>query len=251
MESTADPRNRVLASYRATIERAFRENRSQLKLINYGTGSGKTHMLFKSICEAIREHPSTQLIGIYVAPLREHLRPPYRVSQEYPDIPIYTAQSLEMKTSDENLSCYKKWIPSLLSHREFWRLNHKQWSSEQIQEVKRNLDGVKGTIYQIELLKRSYLNDDKLRDHLILDARRRLNDAIERFLEFVVRNKGNENTWPNECLELAKIFFPLHLLRDKSGIIMLTYKKLETTIPYFEASSGTWIKRELALPEYA
>lgn len=251
MESTADPRDRVLASYQATIERAFLENRSQLKLINYGTGSGKTHMLFKAICEAIREHFSTRLIGIYVAPLREHLQIPEIVSQEYVDIPVYKAQSLEMKTSDENLNCYKEWIPSILSNLDFWRLNPKQFSSEQIQEVRRNLGSVKGIINQIELLKRSYINDDKLRDNLILDARRRLDDTIEKFLEFVVRNKGDETAWPEECLELAEIFFPLHLLRDKSGIIMLTYKKLETAIPYFEISGGTWIKRKLALPEYA
>ncbi|MEH2128066.1 hypothetical protein [Nostoc sp.] len=33
-------RSKIINSYLTTIEDSFRENRSQLKLINYGTGSG-------------------------------------------------------------------------------------------------------------------------------------------------------------------------------------------------------------------
>jgi hypothetical protein len=36
-------RDQIINSYLTTIETSFRENISQLKLINYGTGSGKTY----------------------------------------------------------------------------------------------------------------------------------------------------------------------------------------------------------------
>ncbi|WP_013322966.1 hypothetical protein [Gloeothece verrucosa] len=50
-------RSKIINSYLTTIEDSFLENRSQLKLINYGTGSGKTHQLFEAICKTIKEHP--------------------------------------------------------------------------------------------------------------------------------------------------------------------------------------------------
>jgi hypothetical protein len=47
-------RSEILNSYLTTIKDSFRENRPQLKLINYGTGSGKTHQLFQAIYKTIR-----------------------------------------------------------------------------------------------------------------------------------------------------------------------------------------------------
>jgi len=108
----SNPRSKILNSYLTTIEDSFRENRPQLKLINYGTGSGKTHQLFQAICETIGRHLDVQVIGVYIAPLREHLQVPDKVAEKYPDIPVYTINSLEMKTTDEHIKLYKKWIPS-------------------------------------------------------------------------------------------------------------------------------------------
>lgn len=67
------PRSQIINSYLTTIEDSFQENRPQLKLINYGTGSGKTHQLFEAIYKTIEENKDLQIIGIYVSPLREHL----------------------------------------------------------------------------------------------------------------------------------------------------------------------------------
>lgn len=100
--------DKILNSYLTTIEDSFRENRSQLKLINYGTGSGKTHQLFQAIYKTIKERPNTQIIGIYVAPLREHLCVPTSVVNQYPDIPVYKINSLEMKMTDELIEAIQK-----------------------------------------------------------------------------------------------------------------------------------------------
>lgn len=64
-----NPRNKILNSYNQTIEESFQKNRSQIKLINFGTGSGKTHMLFQSMYETIQKYPDIQIIGVYVAAL--------------------------------------------------------------------------------------------------------------------------------------------------------------------------------------
>ncbi len=88
------PRSRIINSYLDTIHNGIRENRSQIKLVNYGTGSGKTHQLFQAICEAIKQYPDIQIVGVYVAPLREHLQVPDRVGNQYSEIPVYTINSL-------------------------------------------------------------------------------------------------------------------------------------------------------------
>ncbi len=49
----ASVRSQIINSYLTTIEDSFQENRPQLKLINYGTGSGKTHQLFEAIYKTI------------------------------------------------------------------------------------------------------------------------------------------------------------------------------------------------------
>ena len=109
-------RSKILDSYLTPIKNSFEQNCSQLKLINYGTGSGKTHQLFEAICKTIQDYPNIQVIGIYVAPLREHLSVPISVKKRYPDIPVYTINSLEMKTTDEYIELYKRWIPLILKN---------------------------------------------------------------------------------------------------------------------------------------
>lgn len=120
-------RCKIINSYLKTIEDSFRENRSQLKLINYGTGSGKTHQLFQAIYKTIEDHPNIQVIGIYVAPLREHLVVPDSVASQYPNIPVYKLNSLKMKTTDEYIKLYKKWIPSILKDKSFWKISDKEY----------------------------------------------------------------------------------------------------------------------------
>ncbi|BAY61797.1 hypothetical protein NIES22_18640 [Calothrix brevissima NIES-22] len=112
-QQSESARSQILNSYLTTIEDSFRDNYSQLKLINYGTGSGKTHQLFQGIYQTIQKHPDTVIIGIYVAPLREHLCVPTSISRQYSDIPVYKLNSLEMKTTDEYIKLYKKWIPAM------------------------------------------------------------------------------------------------------------------------------------------
>lgn len=122
LEST---RSKITNSYVTTIEDSFLKNDSQLKLINYGTGSGKTHLWFQAVYKTIEEHSNIQIIGIYVAPLREHLCVPTSVVRQYPDIPVYKLNSLPMKTTDEFIKLYKTWIPSILRNNGFWNINAK------------------------------------------------------------------------------------------------------------------------------
>lgn len=132
-------RSKILNSYLTTIKDSFLENCSQLKLINYGTGSGKTHQLFHAICKAIKEYQNTQIITVYVAPLREHLCVPNSIIEQYPDIPVYTLNSLEMKTTDEHIKLYKKWISAISENKRFWKLILKDNIHEKVQENQQNL----------------------------------------------------------------------------------------------------------------
>ena len=88
-EIVEGPRSRIINSYLDTIQRGIQDNRSQIKLVNYGTGSGKTHQLFQAICETIKQYPDIQIVGVYVAPLREHLQVPERVGNQFPETPVY------------------------------------------------------------------------------------------------------------------------------------------------------------------
>lgn len=45
------PCNRIINSHLVTIEKSIREDRPQIKLMDFGTGSAKTHQLFQAICE--------------------------------------------------------------------------------------------------------------------------------------------------------------------------------------------------------
>lgn len=245
-----NPRSRIITSYLAAIEMSFQERRSQLKLINYGTGSGKTHQLFQAICETVKNHPNIQIMGVYVAPLREHLQAPALVVNQYPNIPIYKLNSLDMMTTDELLGAYKTWIPAILKNNSFWNISTKADPPEKVSEAKRNLGAVKSVIRRLEFIRKMDFGDEKFRNAEILRAKRDLTKLIENFLVFLVKCKRDENTWPVVCLRLMEIFFPLHLLRETSGIVMLTYDKFEVRIPYFKYNGETWVLKRSHLDEY-
>jgi hypothetical protein len=242
-------RSKIINSYLTTIEDSFLKNCSQLKLINYGTGSGKTHLWFQAVYKTIEEHSNIQIIGIYVAPLREHLYVPTSVVSQYPDIPVYKINSLEMKTTDEFIKSYKKWIPSILKNN-LWKTVSKVYPYEKVQENKQKLEKVKAVINRLEYVKTAGFGDEEFNSSETTKARRELNNLLESFLEFLIKCKFEPESWPNECLKLMEIFFPLHLLREKSGILMLTYEKFETLIPYFIHKGETWVKKSSHLDKY-
>ncbi len=243
----------ILNSYLTIIEDSFRENRSQLKLINYGTGTGKTYSLFHALYETIKSHPTTQVIGVYVAPLREHLKIPDSLKSKFPEIPTYIIYSEEMKTTDEFVNLYEQWIQSILGDKGFWNISSKEYTKEQVQENKKGLANALNLIKNIKNFKMINFGDEKHRkliESIIQKTIWNLNELIEEFLEFLIRCKRDETTWSNECLKLVEIFFPLHLLREKSGIILLTYKKFETPLPYFKFNGEKWIKKSLKSHQY-
>ncbi|TAG92411.1 MAG: hypothetical protein EAZ18_14780 [Oscillatoriales cyanobacterium] len=244
------PRSKIINSYLTTIEDSFRENRPQLKLINYGTGSGKTHQLFEAIYQTIEENKDIQIIGIYVAPLREHLSVPTSVVSKYPNIPVYKINSLEMKTTDEYLKLYNKLISSILKNTKIWKLDRKVCSDEKVQENRRNLEKVKDVIKRLEYVKNTGFGDEDFNDSEITRATRELNNLIEKFLEFFIKCELDQSNCPAECLKLIEIFFPLHLLQKKSGILMLTYAKFETAIPYFIHNGTKWVNKSSHLDRY-
>ena len=243
-------RSKILDSYLTTIKDSFLENRSQLKLINYGTGSGKTHQLFQAIYTTIKENPNSQIIGVYVAPLREHLQIPDSVLRQYPDIPVYKRNSKKMKTTDEYVKLYKKWIPLILKDKKIWYIDSKVYPSEKVLENKQKLGRIEKVISRLEYIKKTGFGDDDFNKSETTKAIRELNSLIEGFLEFIIKCKLDQASWSEECLNLTEIFFPLHLLREKSGILMLTYDKFETSIPYFSHNGKTWVKKSISLDKY-
>lgn len=243
-------RCQIINSYLTTIEDSFLENRSQLKLINYGTGSGKTHQLFQAIYKTIEEHPKNQIIGIYVAPLREHLCVPTSVESQYPNIPVYKINSLEMKTTDEYIKSYKELISSILKNKNIWKIDKKVGSDEKVQENRRNLEKVKDVIKRLEYVKNTGFGDEDFNKSETTKAIRELNNLIEKFLDFFIKGELDKRNCPAECLKLIEIFYPLHLLQKKSGILMLTYDKFETAIPYFIHNGTKWVKKSSHLDKY-
>ena len=245
-----DPRDKIFNSYYTTIKESFQENCSQIKLINYGTGSGKTHMLFQALYEAIKQYQNFQIIGIYVAPLREHLQIPSKLKEQYKDIPVYKIHSLEMKMTEEYMKLYKKWIPLILNNKKFWNSDLKKYSSDKIQENQHALKRVEKLITQIEYLKKIDFGNDDANQNMIKKAMRDIDKLLGNFLYCLINYTSDETSWPDECLKLAEIFYPLYLLRKTSGILMLTCKKFETTVPYFKFNSKTWVKKEIHLYKY-
>ncbi len=243
-------RHKILNSYQTTIEDSFQENRSQLKLINYGTGSGKSHQLFQATCETIEKYPDIQIVSIYVAPLTAHLSIPTSVKKQYKDIPVYKLNSLEMKMTDEYIKFYKQCIPSILKNKGLWKKASKVSSPEKAQEEQQKLNKVPGVMDRLEYIKKIDFGDEKLKESAILKAKREFNSLFESFLEFIIKHDLHQDYCKKELLKLIEIFFPLYLLREKSGILMLTYKKFETKIPYFKHNNETWIKKSEDLDQY-
>ncbi|ERT09079.1 hypothetical protein M595_0848 [Lyngbya aestuarii BL J] len=243
-------RDQILNSYLNIIEKSFQENHSQFKLINYGTGSGKTHQLFEAMCQTIEKYPYIQTIGIYVAPLREHLSVPSQVKDKYQNIPVYTINSLEMKTTDKYILLYKKWIPLILKNTKLWKQASLASFKDKVEEHKQKLKTAKGVINRLDYIKTIGLGDEEYNKSEITRAKRELNNALESFLEFYIKCELEKDNLSNECSELIKIFFPLYLLRDKSGILLLTYDKFETKIPYFIHNGKKWVKRNEHLDKY-
>jgi hypothetical protein len=242
-------RSQILDFYLETIRESFQENSSRLKLINYGTGSGKTHQLFQAICETIKANPSTQIIGIYVAPLREHLQVPESVRAAYKNVPIYTINSIEMKMADQNVKLYKQWIDSIIEDKNIW-VARTSYTQDKVNETKQRLIQVKSVINRLEYIKNTGFGSQDFNDSEIKKATQELNNLIESFLDFLIKCHPDETIWSKESLELVKIFYPLHLLREKSGILMLTYDKFETSIPYFTHNGKDWIKKSSYLDQF-
>ena len=243
-------RDKILNSYLDVIEESFHNNHSQFKLINYGTGSGKTHQLFEAMCQTIKKYPNIQTISIYVAPLREHLSIPTSVKNRYSDIPVYTLNSIEMKTTEEYLQLYKKWIPLILKNKNIWQGNDNNITRKQIDETKKNIRSVPNIITQLKFIQGFEFEDEKIKKRQVDKLRNDLLNRIEKFLVFLINSNPNENSWSDECLKLIKMFFPLYLLRDKSGILLLTYDKFETKIPYFIHNGEKWVKKSEHLDKY-
>src|SRR5215216_1985990 len=191
-EYKENPRSKIIDSYLTPINDSFQRKCAQIKLVNYGTGSGKTHQLFQAIYETIRNYRDLQIIGVYVAPLREHLQVPPEVREPYREIPTYKLHSLEMKTTDELLSNYKKWVPAILKNKDIWRKKDKKYSSEEIQENKNVLARVIGTINQIEYLKKANFGNKETNDKLLQDAIRHFDKLMEGFLEFFIKSNKIE-----------------------------------------------------------
>jgi hypothetical protein len=243
-------RCQILNSYLTTIEESFQTNRSQLKLINYGTGSGKTHQLFKALFQTIKNYPDIQIVGIYIAPLTAHLSVPISVQSQYLDIPVYKLNSLEMKTTDESIKFYKQCIPSILNNKSLWEKARKVSYQEKVEDSQQNLKAVQGVISRLEYFKNIYFGDKDFKEYEILKARREINKLFESFLEFIIKHDLHKKHCKKDFLKLIEIFFPLYLLQEKSGILLLTYKKFETKIPYFKPNSETWIKKSEYLDQY-
>ena len=201
--------------------------------------------MFQATCEAIEEHPNHQIIGVYVAPLREHLSVPNSVASQYPDIPVYQLNSLEMKTTEENINLYKKWIPLILKNKKFLaEYIQENTSHEKIQENQQKLDKVKNVITRLEFISESRLRTTRnLMNSETTKAIRELNNLVENFLSLSLIVNCFKKAGRIECLKLIEIFFPLYLLRDKSGILMLTYEKFETRIPYLIDNGEKWVKK--------
>jgi hypothetical protein len=174
-KTNLDARGQIIESYLTTIEDSFLENRSQLKLINYGTGSGKTHQLFAAICQTIQTHPDSCIIGIYIAPLREHLQVPDSIRKKYQNIPIYTLHSLEMRMTEAYLENYKKWIKDIIK-------------GDFPEEIKEDLQKSLGKIDHLKYLEKSDFLPEKEKDNQIKRIRQDIDNSLSRFLKFYLEN---------------------------------------------------------------
>lgn len=244
----SDTEFEIVDSYLTPIEASFQENRSQLKVVNYGTGLGKSYAFFQAAYETIKQHPDVRILVFYAAPLREHLTIDPGLKNRYFDIPAFTINSREMKTTDEYLRAYKDWIRKILGNKQLWQTLPRELV-EKTQEQRRRFEQVPEIIRQIENFKRAIMEEAE-RDKWIKKNIDLLCSRIETFLQFFIRERPDEAAWPEEVLRLVEIFFPLYLLREKSGILLLTCQKFETTLPVFHFDGNVWIRRDRRIPAY-
>ncbi len=241
-----DIRSKVLNSYTETIQSSFQDKRPQIKLINYGTGSGKTYQFFHGMDRMINKHSDTHIIGVYVAPLREHLQTP----KELEKLLSYRISSLEMKMTNELVKKYRGWIGNILKNTGFWKIDYKKYPKKEQQDIferkekaQKSLNVAKGIINRLEIISKMDIGDEDFKSNLIKTANRDLNNCLENFLMFLIKYKPNRDKWIDGCQELMEIFFPLYLLREESGVVMLTYDKFNTKVPYFKHNGKKWVRK--------
>lgn len=247
---TGNPRNKIVDIYLETIRESLIHSYPAIKLVNFGTGSGKTHQFFQAVIKAIRDNSGIQIIGLYVAPLRENLSVPPSIANENPDIPLYILYSEDWKTADEFLKKYSCWIPAIRKNQKLWSLLTKNAGQARAGEAGAVLSKATAAISDYELIKRFGASDNDALKARLLQTQRDITSSLDKFLDILIKAVPDEDTWPDECLELVKIYYPLFLLRDKSGILLMTYKKFETEIPYFVEAGNRWIQRKSLFDEY-
>ncbi|MFZ6027285.1 MAG: DEAD/DEAH box helicase family protein [Chloroflexota bacterium] len=248
---TVNPRNKIIDIYLEAIRKSLDNSHPAIKLVNFGTGSGKTHQFFQAVIKAIQDNPGVQIIGLYVAPLRENLTVPPSITSKNPGTSLYILYSEEWKTSDEFLKKYNCWIPAIRANQKLWGQLKKNAGEPKAGEAGTVLAKAKVAISDYELIKRLGASDNDALKAKLLQAQRDITGSLDKFLEILIKAVPNEDAWPDECLELVKIYYPLFLLRAKSGILLMTYKKFETEIPYFVEDGGKrWIKRKSLFDEY-
>ena len=241
--AVSNPRDSIEQTYLRVIENSFQEDRPQIKLVNFGTGSGKTHQLFQAVCETIRKYPDHQIIGLYVAPLREHLKVPFEVKRDNPGINFYVLYSQEWRIGEDFLKKYKQYIPITQKNKKLWDTLRKENTQDKVLEARQNLENVLKAISRYEFLQRADFGDSKLVSSETIKAQRDINGLMEKFLETLIKSQPDEDQWTDECRWLVEVFFPLHYLRKKSGFLMLTYEKFETRIPYFDYNGVKWVRK--------
>lgn len=236
-------RAEIAESYSQHIESSIQLNIPQLKLINFGTGSGKSFQFFHTVYETFKLYPNLHTIAVYIAPLREHLDVPEKLMAANPDIPVYTLYSVESKFSDEHLLKYDSWFGIMLGNQSFWDSLKRLYLEETFDTLKHPLKLTKNFIRQLNYLKNSQITDEDFLKSEREKITRNINTNIEEFLEKVIRSGLDESLYPSELFELIGIFFPLHLLRERNGILLLTYKKFETKMSYFHHNGERWVRR--------
>lgn len=247
---TANPRNKIIDIYLETIRDSLLRSHTAIKLVNFGTGSGKTHQFFQAVIKAIRDNSDIQIIGLYVAPLRENLSVPPSIKNENPDIPLYILYSQDWKTTDEFLKKYSRWIPAILRNQKLWGQLKKSAGQPKAEDARAVLSKATAAMRVYEVIKQFGTSDNEALKARILQAQRDITGSLDKFLDILVKAIPNEDAWPEECLELVKIYYPLFLLREKSGILLMTYKKFETEIPYFVKVGNGWIQRKSLFDKY-
>lgn len=246
----SNPRNKIIDIYLKTIRDSLKTNSPALKLVNFGTGSGKTFQFFNAIYQIIEENPESQIVGLYVAPLREHLSVPAALVQAHPNVPTYILYSREWETERFLLEKYSVWLPAIRRDQKLWASLYKVIGQDESQKANTLISKALGAISEYQGLERYKVGGSDLLKSKLQLAQYTITGSIESFLDILIRAIPDETTWSDECQDLVKIFYPLFLLREQSGILLMTYSKFETRIPYFVSTKKRWIKRSVLFDQY-